>query len=371
MLNTNIFAKNAVNTGRQLEIDIAKTLAILAMIIVHLSEEYFPDKTTVFAPGLETWVYNIVEFLGGPLSAPVFMTAMGVGIAYSRNNSPQINVRRGGKLFWQAWVLNFLRFSLPCLLLYAFTRNATTLSRAWVEIYELDILHFAGLFFLFFGLMKYLNVRDGYIGLTALVFLVIGGAVDPWFSVPNETAWQALPGLFFYQNSDTSFPFFCWTAYPVAGYLFAHVLQRVEDKRRFYSLLLAASATLFVVYTLLLNACDYGVMDIYLDDDRYYQQDIIKFSWIILICFICFGTSYFASLLLRDGRLKSLIMYMSKNLNSIYIMQWILIGWNSIFLMRKIPVYGYEFALLVVGFCIASVALVYLKENRFFLRRRP
>ena len=60
-----VFSKDEVNTGRQVELDIAKGFAILFMIWVHTAETFSTGT------GLD---YKIVEnFLGGPFAAPVFM----------------------------------------------------------------------------------------------------------------------------------------------------------------------------------------------------------------------------------------------------------------------------------------------------------
>lgn len=76
--------KDRVNTGRQPELDVAKVAAILYMVVIHVYEEmsvvnYWVRPDSLFR--------TVLEFLGGPLAAPVFMFAMGVGMVYTRHRS--------------------------------------------------------------------------------------------------------------------------------------------------------------------------------------------------------------------------------------------------------------------------------------------
>ena len=74
IFGSGVFSKDEVNTGRQIELDIAKGFAILFMIWVHTAETFSAGT------GLG---YEIVDnFLGGPFAAPVFMVCMGIGMRY-------------------------------------------------------------------------------------------------------------------------------------------------------------------------------------------------------------------------------------------------------------------------------------------------
>lgn len=85
-----------VNTGRQFEIDVAKFFAIPFMICIHFYEQFggygFANKIP------DTLFRNVIEFIGGPLAAPVFMFSMGIGMVYTRHDSASDFIRRGGKL---------------------------------------------------------------------------------------------------------------------------------------------------------------------------------------------------------------------------------------------------------------------------------
>ena len=89
-----LFSNEPVNRGRQIELDLAKCLAIFFMIFLHC---YF--GTSYFANDISLGMQRAVsQLFGGPFAAPVFMFTMGVGMVYSRNQAPAYLIKRGIKL---------------------------------------------------------------------------------------------------------------------------------------------------------------------------------------------------------------------------------------------------------------------------------
>ena len=97
-----MFSNELVNSGRQVELDLAKCLAIFFMIFLHCLM-----VTSGFANDISLFLQRgIGQLVGGPFAAPVFMFAMGVGFAYSRHQDTIYLIKRGIKLMLLGLVVN-------------------------------------------------------------------------------------------------------------------------------------------------------------------------------------------------------------------------------------------------------------------------
>lgn len=106
---SNLFSHEKVNTGRQVELDIAKSFSIIFMIFLH-TMWVMMSYNYAFSPAYEFIVGNI---LGRPYAAPIFMFCMGVGIVYSRNSQWDKMVKRGAILYLLGILVNIFEFFIP------------------------------------------------------------------------------------------------------------------------------------------------------------------------------------------------------------------------------------------------------------------
>ena len=106
---SSLFSDEKVNTGRQVELDIAKAFAIIFMIFLHtvmIVEAY----NVGLSP---TYTYIIGNVLGRPYAAVVFMFCMGVGVVYSRHSQWNLMIKRGIILYLLGLLVNVFEFFLP------------------------------------------------------------------------------------------------------------------------------------------------------------------------------------------------------------------------------------------------------------------
>ncbi|MBP2622765.1 heparan-alpha-glucosaminide N-acetyltransferase domain-containing protein [Streptococcus oricebi] len=237
-----MFSSEKVNTGRQVELDIARGLAVLFMIFIHAQENLANQAVQ------ESLFGQFNDFVGTVPAAPVFMFLMGLGIVYSRKNDPATYYKRGALLFLSGFILNVLCGFLPNLV-QAFLSpqsSQTFLTQAIMNLFEIDILPFAGLAMITFGLIKQFNLKNYHVAFLALGFGLLNFLISPL--VPSNPILATFLGLFWGTNSLSYFPFLSWIFYPLVGYLFGNLLIRCTNKNRFYRLV-AASSILF--YSLL------------------------------------------------------------------------------------------------------------------------
>lgn len=353
-MSTSILSREQVNTGRQFEVDLARALALVTMMMVHLLERL--DWQNVLSYPVRVGI----EFAGGPLSAPVFMTAMGIGITYSRRRDAAVLAIRGKALIRQGYALNFWRGALVYLVMYTLTGEESWFREIVGHMLFLDILQFAGAAFLLFALLFRLRAKPWHVLLLSIAMEATATVVPP--IVANELLPAGIFGYFFFQDVTTCFPLFSWFIYPAAGYCFGQLLQRTADKTALYKRCLLLCGGLFILFTVLLLVVGYDVSSIFLDM-RYYAQGLISAGWILLICGMLYSILYFISLTIGQGRLRRVIQLASSKVNDIYIFQWIIIMWFCYFVMADWMLTALGYWVLTAGILAFSILLAYGKQQ--------
>lgn len=321
-----MFSQTPVNTGRQFALDYAKGLAIIFMIIchtiMHISMGY---RGTV--------AFNIGNsILGGPSTAPYFMICLGVGIVYSQRTSPLYLFKRGLKLLFGAYLLNLCRggltiFLLGALLGWSPEENGLDLDLGEECFYAnmiVDILQFAGMAFLFFSLALWLKLKNWMLLALALVFQVISHFFEG-YRAENEYV-TALLGLIIPSGSIeeedclSCFPFLVWAIYPVVGYWFGQILQRVTDLNRFYRIIFWPTLVLSLIFIAILIIK--GKMMPF--SNAYYWHNLIEVFFYLCIDFCILAAFHLYSANLPQILFKPLTPF-SRDITRMYCVSWCII----------------------------------------------
>ena len=316
-----IISEEKTNLGRQREFDYAKVIAIVFMVLIHVWEElsYF-DCSGVAPTGF--W-HNLLQFGAGPLAAPLFMFAMGVGICYSSHRSPKDFAKRGVQLFITGYLLNIFRNGIYYAIYY-WTHGEWDIRELIYQSFNGDILHFAGLTFLLVALLKKCKMPVLTMGGVAVVMQIVGYLLSQY--VPVSEGLSYVVGCFYYAG-NCDFPLLQWFVFPVAGIVFAKYLRHITDKDKFYRLVIGVSAMLLIGFCSALYFAGYNIQNFYiLKDDIYYQQEFFHSIFAILVILIELALLYFATKKVSIKAINSTVNYISARLNTIYIIQWILVG---------------------------------------------
>lgn len=148
---SNLFSDEKINTGRQIELDVAKGLAIIFMIFLHTIM-----VVDAYNAGLSlTYHFVFSNVLGRPYAAVIFMFCMGVGVVYSRHSQWDIMIKRGLTLYLLGILVNVFEFFIPHFLATSIGIDASAfpLDGGWLLIC-VDILAFAGMAFVLMGILK-------------------------------------------------------------------------------------------------------------------------------------------------------------------------------------------------------------------------
>jgi uncharacterized membrane protein len=349
------------NAGRQQELDFARGLAVVFMIAVHVLETFGTSSLA------ESWLGYTIELLGGPPAAPIFMFLLGVGIAYSSKATPLRLAQRGLLLLTSAYLLNFLRGGLPVLLTIWLGWEVMTINDFYEQMFLIDILHFAGLAFLFFSAWKVLRVQHRWLLLIPILSF-FAQIIISLFIADNASSsvfYQALSGLIWGSSSISYFPFISWISYPALGLFFGYKLIHTTDKSRFYTLVVLLGLGLVSV-ALLIGLAGFGVdMGLY-DEYAYYHHGLFG-----TIAFSGFNLLWLGVLFTFSASIEKLfgraLHRWSRNVGVIYFVHWVILGW-SLFIIEENSMNGIRVIFFIIALVAVSDLISSLWVNRHFLK---
>ncbi len=365
---THIFSKETVNNGRQPAIDLCKTVCIVLMILCHV---FYAIKYTTTSSLNATFIaHNAVRLLG----AQFFMFSMGLGIAYTKNNSPKCCLRRGIILLLTGYLLNFLREILPWMVVGTYPMFSHIMVNDKVlMLLSGDILQFAGLAFMFFALVKKLKLTDFTILVVTLILTVIGAFFTNEWSVKLsiDNFYFSFIGLFvpiknFTANDYVCFSFCNWIIYPVVGWLFAKVLKHCHNLDKFYLYLFWLSFPSLLLAWAAFDAVGKNILLELMNSLNYHQQTPIILAVYMNIIAVAICIAHFMSKYLVKFKIWNVIKHFSSELPTLYIVSWVAIGWlgawlkyNKTFLTKEFE----DIFFVFVGVVLVSELYIFIKNK--------
>lgn len=363
-----LFSDEQCNMGRQTEIDLSKTGMILELILCHCFIECSSDERLLH--GLPFVMDSVI---GGPLGAPGFMVAMGIGMIYTRHNSPRDYLKRGSMLFIYSFLLNICRFTIPFLIGYAITGNYDKYMSDIVYLtFENDILMFAALAFMLMALLTKLKTPPWLILATGFAMSGIATLLNG-VDFGNDAA-NIIAGHFIGTEDPEGrvcsyFTLFNWFVVPAFGYFYGYYYSRLKDKKRFHLIFAVPALILTVIYLYIGITQRTGVFG----EGQLCYYHISTYDILGALCAAVarLGLFYALSLVVPDF-IKSFAKASGQNVTCVYCIQWVLIVVITN-LVIYIPRGTQELndgqtLLLAVGVTVVSLVLAYyykiFKTNR-------
>jgi uncharacterized membrane protein len=317
--------------NRLLSIDLARGLAVFFMIAVHTLEVFASQevKNSVFG--------QIIEFLGGPPAAPVFMTLMGFSFIYSRKSELKPRLLRGFKIFLSGYILNILRGVIPFTLSTQLEMDiAKTFPleklNAYTILTTVDILQFAGVALIIMALIQEFKINKYVILFSAFLISMLspflwGFNINiPVIDQIFELFWGDQPIGFSFIDNKIAFPIFPWLSFPLLGMFLGDTIKNTNNQNRTFKHFGIGG----IVVLLIGIAISYNNIEYHFNDYYHSRQGAMLFMCGFVVFWIYI--TKIAIDKLPMNKLFELLFKWSNGVTNIYFIQWIIIIWSIGFL---------------------------------------
>ena len=310
---------NVAGTLRIATFDVAKGVAVLLMIMIHVLDFYGLPDVRFGAFG------STLKFAVGWPAASMFVFIMGLFVTYSGSCSLRRDVLRAAGLLALGYLLNLTRSTIPMwlsleigLVSYADIAPHTPLS----ELLIVDVFQFAGLALLICALLRHYLPYPGYWLMAALAVALTSPLL--WdASSGNKLLDEVLKLFVGNQQQGAMFPLFPWLAYPLLGMATGHWLRQRAELNTGLQLCMYLGLILMVAAALLIATNpDYHVAD----NLRSGPGLIVFFTGLILV--FLWACHTLIKRISQHNRGLSLLCFWGEQVTAMYVVQWLLIGWG-------------------------------------------
>ena len=316
-----LYGDSAINCGRQKEIELAKCAAILCLALIHCVIECTPEEQLV--SGIP---YLFDTVIGGPLSAPVFMFAMGVGVAHKNGQSTRDGALRGLRIMLISYMLNICRFLIPYLIGYGITGDTGKyIDPLLYKVLCNDVLLFAGMALVLIALFRKMKLKDWQMAAIAFAASAAGtmlNGVDVNNALGNILLGYLIGTEDVVGMVMSYFPLLNWLVFPVSGYIFGKRLLRLKDKNLFYGILSAICVPVATIYYAVGIVYERGMFGE--GQNCYYHLQFSDALGALLSTIGVLGICHFLIRYLPEW-VSSLSQKISRNITSIYCIHWVLV----------------------------------------------
>lgn len=308
-------ATEKVNRGRQPEIDCLKAFCIVFMILLHAYEECAEE------PG---GFYHVLVGIEALTGAGAFMICMGLGMRYSRRQSPKDDLTRGFVLLTVSQLLNLLRDSLPCLIAYCGTGKQIFMATALL-IVQTDILTFAGFAFLLIALLRHLKLSDGVILGLGFGMNVAAFALSGVFRTTGNYLLDQLLGFFLVTDAEAYFPLGCYFVFVAFGYALGGLYLRIKDKDALSTRVLLVCGPIAAVYYALRFTVPFPLLPDFFSIERYVMTPATDAVALCLMT-LCVLSLFHKLLRLGGGEPPRFVKHLSGHINQYYCVSYVFIS---------------------------------------------
>jgi hypothetical protein len=332
------------------EFDLLKAIAILGLPAVHLLEEgvlygFFSEGVLK----LESVIMALCI-----LGPSIFMICMGFSMGGSRN-VPQSLMKQGIRFLALGMILNVLRWLIPGLIYSALTGDGLIDDIGYCLVS--DIYFFVGLFYIFYSLMRRLNVKTPGLILTSIVMLTVNTLLTPLTAPLAEyVILDSILGNLVYVSETSCFPLLSWAIFPSIGIMLGEVLKKVDDDRRALIMkrLLNFSPLVFISFLVFLWSYDFDILLVLVSPLNGYITDLPNVILMITLALFLFGALYYPCKAIDKSRFMNFMVKIATYIVPFYMLQWVLVSW-VLFLM---DMFGLNYGTINIGWYLVCVIAI-------------
>ncbi|NTS78840.1 DUF1624 domain-containing protein [Catenovulum sp. SM1970] len=306
-------------TQRIAGFDLARGLAVFFMILIHVLHFYAIKPV---------WVTNfgtIIEYLGEWPAAPVFIFIMGVFLIYGNKQTFSQGMKRAFMLFALGYLLNFARGTAPMWL--SLEMELVTLEQLggytpMTEFLVIDIFQYAALAYAIGLVLKHTLPNQPWLWI-ALATIIAFASPYVWdFETGMPVVDELTKFLWGHYHYGTAFPLFPWLAYPLVGMAFGHWLSKPDAQSNLFGRsFVIGCAVLLTGVTITISNYDYHIAH----PLRTGPGSVVMITGFVLIWL---SVCRYITLHVPNNPIFNLLYFWSKHVTTIYVVQWILIGWG-------------------------------------------
>ncbi|UII19031.1 heparan-alpha-glucosaminide N-acetyltransferase domain-containing protein [Fulvivirga ligni] len=342
----------ALQNKRILAIDFGRGMSVLVMILVHTLWVYGSIETQ-----RDSSLGHVIHFIGK--GTAMFLVSMGVSFVLSSRQSVAGSMQRGLVILGVGYLMNVLKFIVPLELFhtmpegflqdYGWARPLSLDKLIWLATIG-DILQLAGVALFFMGCANR-YVKNKYILLVIALFIALPSRFLSGVST-DIPVLHYLCELFFSDAWHVYFPVFPWMSFMFAGMFLGRYYKEMQNDQ---DLLFKKMLQYGLIFLVVGGALCYYNFTYHFGDffhlgpgGAFYLLGLnLIVLWVIHVLLKYMGDNYFVYL----------VYYCSRNVTSLYVIQWTLVFWGTM-------IFGYkDKSSLQIAFIMPIMILATLSVN--------
>ncbi|TEB45182.1 DUF1624 domain-containing protein [Flavobacterium circumlabens] len=308
---------------RILAIDITRGMSVIFMMMIHTMLIYgtIPTQTHTILGEITLWLGR---------GTTLFLVSMGISFVLSRRQSFQKVCKRGLYILGIGYGMNFLKFLIPEFLfgglpeafVSAYGLQSGTLQTGIFFLLLGDILQLAGVTLFIMGIINHFSTSKYVPLIVALAIIAISKEVSGYRI--GITGLDYICDLFFSNQFNIYFPVFPWSAFILLGMFLGRWYKELEENQTVFFKKMLVLGFVFIGIGGVLNFTnsEYHFGDYYHlgpGGSILLLGANMVFYWLV---------NFIVQLFKEDNPVFKALIFCSKNVTSLYVIQWVLINWG-------------------------------------------